>query len=282
MELIFAAATCSVIVSILLKWFKAQNYVPMQMITANYAIASLLAYLWFKPDLAHISVSETPWWLIILLGIALPSVFLCLSKSLQTAGIVKTEIAQRLAVILSLYAAYFLFQEQFSTLKVIGIVLGLGAVGCILFSNQQQYEKSTKQGMYALLSVWLGYALIDILLKYTSSLGVQFAVSLNLMFFMALILSILYLLIKKTKWHAKSLCAGLLLGLFNFANIALYVKAHVLLKDSPAVVFAGMNFMVILLGVIAGLFIFKEKMKMVTVLGLVLGLGGVICLALAI
>lgn len=282
MELIFTAATCSVIVSILLKWFKAQNYVSMQMITANYAIASLLAYLWFKPDLAHISVSETPWWLIILLGIALPSVFLCLSKSLQTAGIVKTEIAQRLAVILSLCAAYFLFQEQFSTLKIIGIVLGLGAVGCILYSNQQQSEKSTKQGMYALLSVWLGYALIDILLKYTSSLGVQFAVSLNLMFFMALILSILYLLIKKTKWHAKSLCAGLLLGLFNFANIALYVKAHILLKDSPAVVFAGMNFMVILLGVIAGLFIFKEEMKTATVLGLVLGLGGVICLALAI
>ena len=155
-------------------------------------------------------------------------------------------------------------------------------MGCILYSHQQQSEKSTKQGMYALLSVWLGYALIDILLKYTSSLGVQFAVSLNLMFFMALILSILYLLIKKTKWHTKSLCAGLLLGLLNFANIALYVKAHILLKDSPAVVFAGMNFIVILLGVIAGLFIFKEKMKMVTVLGLVLGLGGVICLALAI
>ena len=282
MELIFAAATCSVIVSILLKWFKAQNYVPMQMITTNYAIASLLAYLWFKPDLAHISVSETPWWLIILLGIALPSVFLCLSKSLQTAGIVKTEIAQRLAVILSLCAAYFLFQEQFSTLKIIGIILGLGAVGCILFSNQQQSKKSTKQGMYALLSVWLGYALIDILLKYISSLGVQFAVSLTLMFMMALVLSTLYLLIEKTQWHAKSLCAGLLLGLFNFANIALYVKAHVLLKDSPAVVFAGMNFMVILLGVIAGLFIFKEKMKMVTLLGLVLGLGGVICLALSI
>ena len=102
------------------------------------------------------------------------------------------------------------------------------------------------------------------------------------MFFMSLILSILYLLIKKTKWHAKSLCAGLLLGLFNFANIALYVKAHILLKDSPAVVFAGMNFIVILLGVIAGLFIFKEEMKTSTVLGLVLGLGGVICLALAI
>lgn len=282
MELIFSAALCSVLVSILLKFAKNKGFDALQMIAWNYAIASILSYLWFKPDLAHISVSETPWWLIILLGIALPSVFLCLSKSLQTAGIVKTEIAQRLAVILSLSAAYFLFQEQFSTLKIIGIVLGLGAVGCILYSHQQQSEKSTKQGMYALLSVWLGYALIDILLKYTSSLGVQFAVSLNLMFFMALILSILYLLIKKTKWHTKSLCAGLLLGLLNFANIALYVKAHILLKDSPAVVFAGMNFIVILLGVIAGLFIFKEEMKTSTVLGLVLGLGGVICLALAI
>jgi drug/metabolite transporter (DMT)-like permease len=72
------------------------------------------------------------------------------------------------------------------------------------------------------------------------------------------------------------------LGVLNFANIALYVKAHLLLKDSPAVVFAGMNILVVLMGVMAGLVIFKEKLKVVTALGLVLGLLGVICLALAI
>ena len=33
--------------------------------------------------------------------------FLCLAKSLEYAGIVKTEIAQRLSVVLSLLAAYF-------------------------------------------------------------------------------------------------------------------------------------------------------------------------------
>jgi multidrug transporter EmrE-like cation transporter len=36
------------------------------------------------------------------------------------------------------------------------------------------------------------------------------------------------------------------------------------------------------MGVMAGLVIFKEKLKVVTALGLVLGLLGVICLALAI
>ncbi len=99
------------------------------------------------------------------------------------------------ALIATFIADMNFFKNLVISPLIIGIVLGLGAVGCILYSHQQQSEKSTKQGMYALLSVWLGYALIDILLKYTSSLGVQFAVSLNLMFFMALILSILYFLL---------------------------------------------------------------------------------------
>jgi drug/metabolite transporter (DMT)-like permease len=136
--------------------------------------------------------------------------------------------------------------------------------------------------MLYLLSVWGGYALVDILLKYTTSLGLQFPVTLTLMFICSFVLSIGYLVLQKTQWKIQNLCAGLVLGVLNFANIALYVKARLLLKDSPAVVFAGMNILVVLMGVMAGLVIFKEKLKVVTALGLVLGLLGVICLALAI
>ncbi|OLV35045.1 EamA family transporter, partial [Acinetobacter baumannii] len=114
MVLIFAAALCSVLVSVLLKNLKKKGYQPMQMIAWNYASASLLCYLWFKPDIQHISIQHTPWWLIAALGVILPSIFLCLAKSLEYAGIVKTEIAQRLSVVLSLLAAYFFFQEQFN------------------------------------------------------------------------------------------------------------------------------------------------------------------------
>ena len=167
MELILAAACCSVIVSILLKLAKAQGFDVLQMIVWNYASASVLCFLWFKPDLQHISIINTPWWLIIALGILLPSVFLCLAKSLQYAGIVKTEIAQRLSVVLSLLAAFFIFQEQFNTLKIIGIVLGVLAVLSLLFSHQQDKtgQSSTKQAMLYLALVWFGYALIAVLLK---------------------------------------------------------------------------------------------------------------------
>ena len=285
MELILAAACCSVIVSILLKLAKAQGFDALHMIVWNYASASVLCFLWFKPDLQHISIINTPWWLIIALGILLPSVFLCLAKSLQYAGIVKTEIAQRLSVVLSLLAAFFIFQEQFNTLKIIGIVLGVFAVLSLLFSHQHDKtgQSSTKQSMLYLALVWFGYALIDVLLKYTTGLGLQFAVALNLMFICAFILSLAYIVMTtKTAGNRKNILAGMGLGLLNFANIALYVKAHMLLKDTPAIVFAGMNILVVVLGAFSGLIIFKEKLTPTTALGLTLGLASVICLGYAI
>ncbi|OTG97885.1 EamA family transporter [Acinetobacter sp. ANC 4654] len=285
MELILAAACCSVIVSILLKLAKAQGFDALQMIVWNYASASVLCFLWFKPDLQHISIINTPWWLIVALGVLLPSVFLCLAKSLQYAGIVKTEIAQRLSVVLSLLAAFFIFQEQFNTLKIIGIVLGVLAVLSLLFSHQQDKtgQSSTKQAMLYFALVWFGYAFIDVLLKYTTGLGLQFAVALNLMFICAFILSLAYIaMTTKTVGNRKNILAGMGLGLLNFANIALYVKAHMLLKDTPAIVFAGMNILVVVFGAFSGLIIFKEKLTPPTALGLTLGLASVICLAYAI
>ena len=285
MELILAAACCSVIVSILLKLAKAQGFDVLQMIVWNYASASVLCFLWFKPDLQHVSIINTPWWLIIALGVLLPSVFLCLAKSLQYAGIVKTEIAQRLSVVLSLLAAFFIFQEQFNTLKIIGIVLGVFAVLSLLFSHQHDKtgQSSTKQAMLYLALVWFGYALIDVLLKYTTGLGLQFAVALNLMFICAFILSLAYIVMTtKTAGNRKNILAGMGLGLLNFANIALYVKAHMLLKDTPAIVFAGMNILVVVFGALSGLIIFKEKLTPITALGLTLGLASVICLGYAI
>lgn len=283
MELIIAAAFCSVLVSILLKVCKTQGFRPMQMITWNYVSASILCFYWFKPNLVHISIQQTPWLLILSLGVLLPSVFLALAKSLDSAGILKTEIAQRLSVVLSLAAAYFVFQEKFTQLKLAGIALGIVAVLCILYSHRAAGQSSKAfQGILYLACVWVGYALIDVLLKYTTGLGLQFAVTLNLMFICAFVLSVGYILLReKTIGTVRNISAGLILGALNFANIALYVKAHMLLKDSPALVFASMNILVVVFGVISGLLFFKEKLKTSTTLGLIFAVLSVLCLAYA-
>lgn len=281
MELIFAAAICSVLVSVILKLCRDRGFNPAQMITWNYASASILCFLWFKPDLAHISINKTPWVLIAALGVLLPTIFYCLARSLQTAGILKTELAQRLSVVLSLSAAYFIFSEYFNAIKLIGIALGVLAVLLILFS-QRKGSIDGKQGILFLLSVWAGYALIDVLLKFASGLDMQFAVTLNLVFICSFLLSSIYNIVQHgSLGQTKNILAGLGLGLLNFANIALYVKAHMLLKDTPAIVFAGMNILVVVLGVVAGLIIFKEKLRVATVFGLIAGIMSVVCLAYA-
>ncbi|WP_394651108.1 EamA family transporter, partial [uncultured Acinetobacter sp.] len=254
MGFIVLAACCSVLVSVLLKVLKSKGFEPLQLIVWNYVSASLLCFLWFQPDIAHLSVQHTPWWLIIVLAMALPSVFLLLAKSLQHAGIVKTELAQRLSVVLSLLAAFFIFHEAMSTFKVLGMGLGLIAVALIVMSKTEHISVNHRKAWRGLVGVWAGYALIDILLKYTSSLGLKLPMTLNLVFIMAFVFSFVYVyVLAKQDMQIKNVLGGLLLGGFNFANIALYVQAHVLLKDSPAIVFAGMNLLVVVFGVLSGM-----------------------------
>ncbi|MEB3790296.1 EamA family transporter [Acinetobacter sp. IK40] len=283
MEMIVAAACCSVLVSIVLKYLKAKGFDVFQMIAWNYLTASILCYYWFKTDLTHISFNHTPWWLILVLAVLLPSIFLCLAKSLQFAGILKTEIAQRLAVILSLLAAYFIFGEQFSQIKLIGVVLGIIAILAIIIgqATEQASKGINLKSALFLFSVWAGYAAIDVLLKYSSSLGLQSAVTLNLAFIGAFILSIAYIAITQPNWQPKNIFTGLVLGVLNFANIALYVKAHMLFKETPAIVFAGMNILVVVLGVLSGVIFFKERLQAYTWIGLVSGIVAVLCLAKA-
>lgn len=299
MYLILAAALCSVCVSILFKRCKQRGIDSMQMLMWNYVIASILCWLWFQPDFSHLSVTTTPWWIILLLAFLLPSIFLILGQSLQRAGIIKTELAQRLSVVLSVLAAYLVFQEQVNALKVIGLCLGVASVlslvrlpkSRVVVPDQIENRVSEmpivsrsrlNSAALCLLLVWVGYALVDILLKYTSSLGLQFALTLNLTFILAFIGCVIVLLVRRAAWHLDAVGAGLLLGLINFANIALYVQAHQLLKDSPAVVFAGMNILVVILGAMAGGVIFKERFSRSLIIAIVLGIAGVLCLALSL
>lgn len=266
MSLIFLAALCSVMVSIILKKCVQHGLNALAMISWNYASAALLCLFWFKPNIDFNVLAHTTWWLIILLGVLLPSIFFLLSQSLYYAGLVKTEIAQRISVVLSLSAAYLVFNEQFSTLKILGIGCGIVAVLLLLWQKNKsittQSAYTSKKAMLVLLGVWVGYALVDVLLKYNSSLGLGFAVSLNLIFLVAYVVSFLYAVvtIKKQAVLPKNIAAGLLLGILNFANIALYVTAHQKFKDTPSVVFASMNIAVMVFGTLCGIWIFREKM----------------------
>ncbi|MNK04910.1 EamA-like transporter family protein [compost metagenome] len=269
---------CSVTVAVLLKLAKRYKINITQAVTWNYLFAIVLSLVFYKPSLTDL-ISAPIDGVYIALGVLLPVVFLFLAGSVRNIGIVKTDIAQRLSLFIPLLAAYFLFNEHFSTLKIAGLSIGFVAIFFTLYKKTVQKNEGLNW-LYPIF-VFIGFGVIDILFKkvaqikaipYTSSLIVIFILA-----FIISLISILYLsVVKKQKLELINFICGCILGFFNFFNILFYLKAHRAMADNPSVVFAAMNMGVIIVGSVVGIFIFKEKLNKLNYWGLFLALVAII------
>ena len=281
MWFVIFSVICSVSVGIFLKVAKRFQLNIFQIITFNYFSALLLTYLTFQPELTF-KEKTIPYSLFIGLAILLPIVFLIQAKSIKEVGIVKTDIAQRLSLFIPLTASYFLFNETFSQLKIIGFIVGFSA---IFFTLNKRSESKSDNWVYPIL-VLLGFGIIDILFKKVAVFkDFSFTTSLFIIFCGAFIISILFLigkiLVQKEKLELKNILWGLALGILNFGNILFYLKAHKALSENPSTVFAGMNMGVIILGSLAGILLFKEKMTKWNYFGILLAIISIIFITLS-
>ena len=276
MWFVILSVICSVTVGIFLKVAKRFQLNIFQIITFNYFSALLLTYFTYQPELT-LKGKTIPYSLFMGLAILLPIVFLIQAKSIKEVGIVKTDIAQRLSLFIPLTASYFLFNETFSQLKIIGFIVGFSA---IFFTLNKKSENKSDSWVYPLL-VLLGFGIIDILFKKVAVFkDFSFTTSLFIIFCGAFIISILFLigkiLVQKVKLESKNILWGLALGILNFGNILFYLKAHKALSENPSTVFAGMNMGVIILGSLTGILLFKEKMTKWNYLGILLAIISII------
>lgn len=262
---VLLAATCSVLVSVLLKLARRHQFDVAQAIGWNYLAASGLCAWLLSPPLASLRQPGAPWVSLLGLAVVLPTLFLVLAASVRRAGIVLTDIAQRLSLLLSLLAAFLLFGETTSALKLAGLALGLLAVVGILMRPEGAPSGEGGPAWPALLTVWAGFALVDVMLKHIAAAGTPFAASLQVSFVLAFIGMAAWLLLRAWRGQGRltlrNCLAGLLLGSINFANILFYVQAHRAMPGQPAVVFATMNIGVVVLGTLTGVAAFGERLS---------------------
>lgn len=292
----------SVAVSIFLKIANRKNVDIGQAVLINYVTASGLCLWLFKPAIGSLfEQTSSSWLILVLLGILLPSVFLIMAKAVHYAGIVLSDTAQRLSLILPIIAAFLIFGEAISGKKLFGVALALIALGCLVFKpkkadgNKLGIPKVTGDGPISvtdnflskhstaavtlcLLGVWFGYGFIDILFKQMARIGANFISTLLLSFVLAGILLFIYLLLKKTAWRINSLISGILLGLLNFSNIYFYIRAHQTYPDNPTLVFAAMNIGVISVGTLVGAGFFRERLSWINAAGIAIAIAAIVVL----
>lgn len=283
MIFILLSVICSVTVGVILKLARRYDVSIIQAIATNYIVAGAFSYLLYQPELSLID-KNAPWDLYLGLAVLLPSVFVILGMSVKQAGIVKTDIAQRLSLFISIIAAWLLFKESFNYYKITGLVLGFVAIFFVLRKSQARSDSNNQSS--APLLVFLGFGIIDILFKkvalakalpYTTSLSVIFILS----FIVAALIVVAEIIRNKTRVQPKNILAGIILGIFNFGNILFYLKAHKSLHNNPSTVFAAMNLGVIVLGSIVGITIFKEKLNRFNYIGIALAITAIVFITLS-
>ena len=268
------SVVCSVSVGALLKAGRARGLDARQAIFMNYVVASTLCFLLLKPDLAKLLSPEQPVGIFLALGVLLPTIFLALAKSVQLAGIVRTDAAQRLSLIIPLLSAFVIFGEQLTERKMLGVALASTALLCLLWKPSKGGSGKGGAWLWPLV-VLLGYGVIDVLFKQMAKAGAAFSGGLLSAFVLAGVLMLLYLAASKTRWGLGHLLTGILLGALNFANIYTYIRAHQSLPGNPALVFSVMNMGVIVLGTLVGAMAFREPLSRLNMLGVLLALGAI-------
>ncbi len=279
MMYLIIAVLCSVAVSVLLKVLRQRNIDIRQTIVAGYPVAFALTWILLKPDVSGIDKLGGAWGIIIALGVLLPAVFVILGRAIEAVGMVATDAAQRLSLIIPIIAAFLLFGDKLHDTRIVGLGLGFLALGALIYRPQQPTQsgdsvnmkpnRRTLQTPLWLFGVWAGYGIIDILFKQVAKQNAAFPLTLLLSFGIAGLLLFIYLLITRVRWQARALVAGIVLGGLNMGNIYAYVRAHQLLSDAPSIVFTGMNVGVIAVATLIGVGVFKEHLNRVNMLGLV-------------
>jgi len=256
------SVVCSVLVSVLLKLAARRGLDVAQMVTWNYLVAAGLTAVVLQPPLQALQSTHAPWPALLVLAVVLPSLFLVLGRAVAVAGIVRTDVAQRLSLLLSLLAAFLFFGQTATPLKLLGLGLGLVAMMGISLRPRGPAVAGEAGSWRWLLAVWVGFALVDVLLKQVALSGTPSMAALLACFSIAFVLMLAVQLWRhasgRSRLNLRNAGAGALLGLLNGGNILFYVHAHQALPDSPATVFAGMNIGVVVLGALVGVFAFGE------------------------
>ncbi|GAB2689915.1 membrane protein [Mucilaginibacter koreensis] len=273
---IFISACCSVGVSVLLKLFRRYHIDIFQAITWNYLVAILLTFLFLKPQLNTVSAGHA--YIYTALGILLPALFVIIGLAVKYAGIARTDVAQRLSLLIPVITSFVIFGESISVYKTAAILVGIAAVLCLIpWQKQRSTERGSRHTWLYLMVVFIGMGIIDVLFKQMALFKeTTYYTSLLIVYSLAFVLCLIRLgylvLIKHERFAAHYIAGGALLGIINFGNILFYLKAHQALATQPSVVFSSMNIGVIAIGTIVGLVIFREKLTWLNKAGIALAL----------
>ncbi len=281
---VFMAVLFASLLFVILKLFARYKISNIHALTYNYFTAGICYTLYSKQTFSSIAgfvASYFPYYL--LSGCLFIGVFYLTALSSQKNGVASTTIASKMSLVIPALLAVYLYNETFSLLKTIGLLMALSAV---YLSARGSNPESSESGWKLPLLVFAGAGLVDASIKYTQHVFTDNAGSsgfLSLVFFSAAIIGSFVLLFKKNKSIGgnkfNNIIAGIILGFFNFISLYYMIAALQEFHEDSGKAFIIINSGVVLLNFLLSVILFQEKKNTQSRVGVTLAVAAIIILS---
>lgn len=288
---ILSTIVISVFLLIIFKLFHIYNVNSFVAIFINYITACVTGLLFLNTSINAEEILNADW---LKISIPLGAVFICIfyliGQTAQRISIATASVANKMSVVIPVMFSVFYLHEELSLLKITGIVLALVAV--YLSSAASGNNPHLKKLFWLPALVFIGSGIIDTTINLTNSFYIKtphdsalFSIFTFLSAFCIGLIVITYQLAsKKTEWKSlfnlKNIIAGIALGIPNYFSIYFIFKSLDTKLLSSAQLFPVLNLCNVALAAVTGWLIFKEKLSLINVAGIILALISIILIAL--
>lgn len=234
---------------------------------------------------AYVQNLDAPWfkWALVM-GVGFVVSFNLIALTVQKNGLAVASVASKLSLVIPFVASIFFYNENAGLYKVTGIFLALLAVFLTLYpSNTGKMGKADKKpGIKVIvlpLVVFLATGFLDALIKYVEQRFLTDAINniyLTTAFTAAFVSGMAILsggiITKKIKFQAKSVLAGVLIGIPNYFSIWCLMKVLKIYSGHSSVVIPVNNMGIVLVSALVAGFIFKEHLMRINWIGIILSI----------
>lgn len=268
----------SAFIYVIFKLFDQKNVHTFQAIVANYFTCAIIGFLFTGANQFQevLSVVQPAIPYAVFLGLLFIIVFTFIGYTSQKFGVGITSIADKLSLIIPVVAAFILYNDAVTVLKITGIVLSVIAVYLAVRKKENRQHEDLKQYWYYPIVVFLGGGIIGTLLKQVQFQfpEINYNTFLIFLFGMAFLIGFIFLIIqllsKKIKLATRSILAGVLLGIPNYFSIYFLMQSLNTPNWESSVVFPVMNIGIVVLSSVLGIILFKEQFSRKNTIGLLL------------
>jgi len=246
----------STLITVFMRLSEGKSKNELSLLSMNYLSCCFLSYLFMENK--RIFPSERGLATVLLLGgiggVLYLSSFLLLKWNVRKNGVTLPATFMKLGVLVPTVLAAVVFREELHTTTLFGILLALFAI--VLLKERSSEKNRNTAGLILLL---VGGGMADAMSKIFEETAPQTFSNhfLLYIFFVAFVLCILLVIVKKQKYNLSDIGFGLLIGIPNYFSSRFLLLS---LRDIPAVVaYPTFSAGTIILVAVSGKILFKES-----------------------